>query len=365
MSEVMIAVLPSSNLESPKVAERNTHSSSSSSTATILFNLNNSLPQSQPPKPSPHSMIEGSIEEEKREDSHLASLTPFRHQVAGSGALIKVDKGKVYKPLINRELEIYESLQAHPTLLPFVPTFHGTVDLDSEYLSSLQWRNKNLKSEKEDKEKSSIVDTTDKDKNTDIHPWSKLMHSKQKDFLKNEIHSSSSLIKSKQRYLILQDLTFGFQQPCILDIKMGTRQFGDNASESKRLSKEAKRIATTSSTLGIRLCGMQVYCPSTKQYLYFDKYEKQWYQRRVRGERRREKRTEEEANHTTTSTHNRYIYPLYNPIPQQHTYNTALHERGDDSRTPLLQSRESKSRRAQHSFIKFFEHCNNPLQSQQ
>ncbi len=34
-------------------------------------------------------------------------------------------------------------------------------------------------------------------------------------------------------YLVLEDLTAGFTRPCLLDIKMGTRHYDDNASAKK------------------------------------------------------------------------------------------------------------------------------------
>lgn len=79
-------------------------------------------------------------------------------------------------------------------------------------------------------------------------------------------------------FLLMEDLTGRLRSPCVLDLKMGTRQYSLDATDAKRASQSSKAAATTTRSHGARICGMQVFNCQTLGYTFQDKY----YGRKVR-----------------------------------------------------------------------------------
>lgn len=59
-------------------------------------------------------------------------------------------------------------------------------------------------------------------------------------------------------FILLENLTWRHTMPCVLDLKMGTQQHGDDATEEKKAGKIRKCQQSTASTIGVCLSGMQV-----------------------------------------------------------------------------------------------------------
>uniref|UniRef100_A0A2D4J652 Kinase n=1 Tax=Micrurus lemniscatus lemniscatus TaxID=129467 RepID=A0A2D4J652_MICLE len=100
-----------------------------------------------------------------------------------------------------------------------------------------------------------------------FNPWSLRCHKQELSRMRSE-----SKERKLYKFLLLENVVHHFRFPCVLDLKMGTRQHGDDASEEKAARQMKKCAQSTSATLGVRVCGMQVYQLNTGHYLCRNKY---------------------------------------------------------------------------------------------
>lgn len=73
-----------------------------------------------------------------------------------------------------------------------------------------------------------------------------------------------------QAYILLHDLTTSMLKPCVLDVKLGTQTYEDEAPLAKREREAAKY--PPQATLGCRIVGMRLHASNDDDVVAFDKH---------------------------------------------------------------------------------------------
>lgn len=250
------------------------------------------------------------------EDLVPVRLHPFVHQVGGHSTMLKLDEMTVCKPLVSREHMFYMSLPEE--LAEFVPRYKGSLGVQFEMESngyllitgylprSNLWQladmsqngaaevfasdaecsgaeghvgpaanNGALTRSEKDVYRIRVESTTGQ---LVVHDETIAEYDHPQVKLSTEVHFSRSIANllaagpQRHSFILLENLVAHYRRPCILDLKMGTRQHGDTDDADKIKIKQGRCQLTTSATLGFRVCGMQVYNRETCKYLNRDKY---------------------------------------------------------------------------------------------
>ncbi|CAH2096022.1 unnamed protein product [Euphydryas editha] len=197
------------------------------------------------------------------DDGHEVDVLPLHNQVGGHTRLLVLNDSTVIKPLNIRELHFYQNIPED--IQNFVPRYKGVMQashmggtkLDKRYSPCFRDENGRKQS------------LGGKRKRDDVFKFKVHRNGNASEVLKSIAHMDNS---NKQYFLMMENITSSYRRPCVLDLKMGTRQHGDDASAEKRTKQIAKCAASTSGTLGVRLCGMQIYVQETGMCLRRDKY---------------------------------------------------------------------------------------------
>lgn len=170
---------------------------------------------------------------------------------------------------INDEHRTYEAIASnYPELATFLPKYYGLITMSVQNLEKKSEENVNHKHINS----YNPLEIVNANENSNEHREAfnhQLAHeAREKTRVKHE--SKFQDMWRENEYIIMEDLTHDFINPFIIDLKLGTRQYGINLTPAKIESQKRKCAKSTSSSLGVRLCGLQTWEHNKPQIL--DKY---------------------------------------------------------------------------------------------
>ena len=153
----------------------------------------------------------------------------------------------IIKPCTATEKAFYESASSHPAFQALMPTFIGTLSLNEDQSSDISPPD-NLKAMRALAGGSTLdhaaASTTKAAKRTSWKP------------------SGGKKIDTGLA-IVMENIAHGFRCPNILDLKLGSRLWADDAPIAKRQKLEMDSKSTTSSSLGFRISGMNLWNGNT------------------------------------------------------------------------------------------------------
>ncbi|KAI4206747.1 MAG: hypothetical protein LQ346_000936 [Caloplaca aetnensis] len=175
-----------------------------------------------------------------------SQLVAFNNAAAGHDGVLSDRTGAVVvKPCCQAEIDFYQSTAAHPLLLPFIPTFIGTLALNSDpqVVSALT-----------PTAGAKLLDADQATPIVDAPPA--LSHAP---VVEKAWAPSNGGKITTDLAIVLENVTGPFKKPNILDVKLGARLWDDEAPPAKRAKLDKVAEETTSKPLGFRIAGMRTW----------------------------------------------------------------------------------------------------------
>lgn len=146
----------------------------------------------------------------------------------------------VIKPCKQSEIDFYDSISAHPDLIPHIPTFFGKISLGAD-TNAAQVAGALVLPNATDPEPAVIHGV----------PGTMVVENAWAPSNGSRIHTDSAVV--------LENVAAGFKKPNILDVKLGARLWAEDAPIAKRVRLDKVAEETTSKPLGLRIAGMKTY----------------------------------------------------------------------------------------------------------
>lgn len=213
--------------------------------------------------------------------------------IHSEGVKCNSDGSMIIKPCTQQEADFYESSANHPELRAFMPTYMGTLSLGSPAAISPIGRNEislqpasintalathsiiasPISTQNPQSATSSTAPntlsptlsyTSDLTRNTSLSPSSPFNSVHVTPWIPNPNPNNHHGRKvNTDISIVLENVADGFVHPNILDVKLGSRLWADDAPEAKRAKLEKDSKSSTSGSLGFRIAGMKVWRGTT------------------------------------------------------------------------------------------------------
>ncbi|KAJ9656108.1 hypothetical protein H2198_005164 [Neophaeococcomyces mojaviensis] len=182
-------------------------------------------------------------------DSVPFTLTAAGHQ----GITTDASGSLLIKPCTQAEIDFYESAKSHPAFQAHMPLYMGSLTLNADPAIIAAATGKYINSGPR-AQTALTPDTTLKPADN-----AKAADSLESDSEKKVWQPSGGAKLTSNLSIVLSNATSGFHKPNILDLKLGSRLWDDDAPHAKRAKLDDVTNTTTSGPLGFRVAGMKVY----------------------------------------------------------------------------------------------------------
>lgn len=192
-----------------------------------------------------------------------AELVAYEHGAAGHQGLSSNAAGDmIIKPCTQAEIDFYEAAKDHPHFQCHMPIFYGKLEQGSSNavkamapLIEQGVSTPTIVTQIAAGESSAVPPAQD----STVSEPADLKEKKPEDGQSKDWTPSGGKKLSTGLAIALENATTGFKKPNVVDLKLGSRLWDDDAPEEKRQKLDQVASETTSGSLGFRVAGMKIY----------------------------------------------------------------------------------------------------------